>query len=69
MVITCKTFHIHYKIIKKKFQRGDYIDLPHHLRGTVVFVDFVLLFAIYPTPTKKGSWLESGTLEMKISIY
>lgn len=63
-----QTFHFH---CNKKFQRkGGYIDLPHHLRGIAVFVDFVMLCAIYPQdPPKEGSWLESGTLEMINSIY
>lgn len=43
MIITCK--HLHCK--NNQFQRkGDYINLPHHLGGVAVFVDFVMLFAI-----------------------
>lgn len=64
---TCQTFHFH---CNKKFQnKGDYKDLPHHLRGVAVSVNCVMFSATDAHPQKKGNWLEAGTLEMINSIY
>lgn len=67
MIIKCQTFHFH---CNKKFQnKGDYKDLPHHLRSVAVFVDCVMFSATDPHPPKKGNWLEAETLEMINAIY